>query len=215
MTLALIAVAPAHAVSAGDHVAVAIAPTTPAAATPDADRAARPAAPRHDQRVLSRGQRSLGDCLELAPQARLRQQRPRRLAPDDRYWWRSWRGWGSSRGGSSPRSTTPRVADRDPRRVPSQRLRADRPGSPTTSRTSANGESCPTIEPGDVRATLPEHPPTDPEPCDAVMADVDRVVMPGDHPLAAPELVRLLPRQHHATRRSSASCCRPGSACRA
>jgi aromatic-L-amino-acid/L-tryptophan decarboxylase len=36
-----------------------------------------------------------------------------------------------------------------------------------------------TVEPGDVRAALPEHPPTEPESFEAVMADVDRVIMPG------------------------------------
>ncbi len=36
-----------------------------------------------------------------------------------------------------------------------------------------------TVAPGDVRAALPEHPPTAPESFDAVMADVDRVIMPG------------------------------------
>ncbi|MGA9275908.1 pyridoxal-dependent decarboxylase [Ilumatobacter sp.] len=35
------------------------------------------------------------------------------------------------------------------------------------------------VDPGDVRAALPEHPPTAPEPFDAVMADVDRVILPG------------------------------------
>ena len=35
------------------------------------------------------------------------------------------------------------------------------------------------VEPGDVRAALPEHPPTEPEPFSAVMADVDRVIVPG------------------------------------
>ena len=34
------------------------------------------------------------------------------------------------------------------------------------------------IEPGDVRAMLPEHPPATPEPWDIVRADVDRVVLP-------------------------------------
>jgi aromatic-L-amino-acid/L-tryptophan decarboxylase len=33
--------------------------------------------------------------------------------------------------------------------------------------------------PGDVRAALPEHPPTEPEPFAAVMADVDQIIMPG------------------------------------
>jgi len=40
----------------------------------------------------------------------------------------------------------------------------------------------PMVEPGDVRAALPEHPPTEhdaPEPFDAVMSDVDRVIVPG------------------------------------
>ena len=37
----------------------------------------------------------------------------------------------------------------------------------------------PDIQPGDVRAMLPEHPPTEPESWDAVRADIDRVVLPG------------------------------------
>ena len=36
-----------------------------------------------------------------------------------------------------------------------------------------------TVEPGDVRAQLPGHPPTVPEPFASVMADVDRVIVPG------------------------------------
>ncbi len=36
----------------------------------------------------------------------------------------------------------------------------------------------PEVEPGDVRAQLPEHPPTEPESFDAVLADVDRVIVP-------------------------------------
>jgi aromatic-L-amino-acid/L-tryptophan decarboxylase len=35
------------------------------------------------------------------------------------------------------------------------------------------------VEPGWVRAQLPEHPPTGPEAFDAVMADVDEIVVPG------------------------------------
>ncbi len=35
------------------------------------------------------------------------------------------------------------------------------------------------VEPGDVRAALPEHPPASPEPFSTVMADVDRVIVPG------------------------------------
>jgi aromatic-L-amino-acid decarboxylase len=37
----------------------------------------------------------------------------------------------------------------------------------------------PDIEPGDVRAMLPEHPPADVEPWADVMADIERLVLPG------------------------------------
>ncbi len=37
----------------------------------------------------------------------------------------------------------------------------------------------PDIEPGHVRSMLPEHPPAEPEPWNAVIADIDRVVLPG------------------------------------
>jgi aromatic-L-amino-acid decarboxylase len=36
----------------------------------------------------------------------------------------------------------------------------------------------PDIDPGDVRAMLPEHPPSEPETWDAVMADVEQIVVP-------------------------------------
>jgi aromatic-L-amino-acid decarboxylase len=36
-----------------------------------------------------------------------------------------------------------------------------------------------TVAPGQVRSQLPEHPPTEPEPFERVMADVERVVVPG------------------------------------
>ena len=35
------------------------------------------------------------------------------------------------------------------------------------------------VQPGDIRAALPEHPPSAPEPFTEVLADLDRVVMPG------------------------------------
>jgi aromatic-L-amino-acid decarboxylase len=35
------------------------------------------------------------------------------------------------------------------------------------------------VQPGDIRASLPEHPPTEPEPFEQVMSDLDRLVMPG------------------------------------
>ncbi len=37
----------------------------------------------------------------------------------------------------------------------------------------------PPVGPGDVRAMLPEHPPGEPESFDAVLADLDRIVVPG------------------------------------
>lgn len=36
-----------------------------------------------------------------------------------------------------------------------------------------------TVVPGEVRSQLPQHPPTEPEPFERVMADVERVVVPG------------------------------------
>ncbi len=36
-----------------------------------------------------------------------------------------------------------------------------------------------TVEPGEVRAALPEHPPAEGEPFERLLADVDRVIMPG------------------------------------
>ena len=66
MTLALIAIAPPHAVSAGDHVAVAIAPTTPAAATPVDTPPPDPPPPDTINEFFPE-QRSLGDCLSSLP----------------------------------------------------------------------------------------------------------------------------------------------------
>src|SRR4051794_21013366 len=37
----------------------------------------------------------------------------------------------------------------------------------------------PTVAPGDVRAQLPPHPPTAPEPWEALMADLEQVIVPG------------------------------------
>src|SRR5919199_6827029 len=37
----------------------------------------------------------------------------------------------------------------------------------------------PAVEPGEVRAALPPSPPEEPEPFDALLADLDRVVLPG------------------------------------
>ena len=35
------------------------------------------------------------------------------------------------------------------------------------------------VHPGDIRASLPEHPPASAQPFSDVLADLDRVVMPG------------------------------------
>lgn len=37
----------------------------------------------------------------------------------------------------------------------------------------------PDVSPGDVRSQLPEHPPTEPESFDAVMADLEQIIVPG------------------------------------
>jgi aromatic-L-amino-acid decarboxylase len=37
----------------------------------------------------------------------------------------------------------------------------------------------PEVKPGDIRAQLPEHPPTSPEPFTDVIADVERIIVPG------------------------------------
>lgn len=37
----------------------------------------------------------------------------------------------------------------------------------------------PAVQPGDIRARLPEHPPATPEPFDAVMADLEQIIVPG------------------------------------
>ena len=53
------------------------------------------------------------------------------------------------------------------------------PGGPQNERSVATRPVQPTVEPGDVRAALPEHPPTAPEPWEDVMADVERIIVPG------------------------------------
>jgi aromatic-L-amino-acid/L-tryptophan decarboxylase len=55
---------------------------------------------------------------------------------------------------------------------------ADYLGNPTEPGSVGGYRVHPTTEPGDVRAMLDEHPPTAPQSFDAVMADVERVVMP-------------------------------------
>ena len=60
-----------------------------------------------------------------------------------------------------------------------QRLRARSTGSPTTSRASSSYPSPPRSSPARSAPSCPPHPPTEPEPFDAVLADLDRVIVPG------------------------------------
>jgi aromatic-L-amino-acid decarboxylase len=50
-------------------------------------------------------------------------------------------------------------------------------------------------QPGEVRALLPRSPPGHPEPFDAVIADLDAVVLPPFDALATPCILWLLPRK--------------------
>ena len=53
----------------------------------------------------------------------------------------------------------------------------------------------PPVAPGDVRAQLPAAAPEQGEAWAAIVADLDRIVVPGHDPLAAPGVVRVLPGQ--------------------
>ena len=70
------------------------------------------------------------------------------------------------------------TAARDAGRVPQAGLRADRLDRRLPRATSSSIRWPSDVQPGDVRAMLPEHPPTEPEPFDDVLADLDRVVVP-------------------------------------
>jgi len=56
------------------------------------------------------------------------------------------------------------------------------------------------VRPGEIKAQLPEAPPELPEPMDAVLADLDRIVMPGLSHWQHPSLLRLFPGQRVARR---------------
>ena len=51
------------------------------------------------------------------------------------------------------------------------------------------------VKPGDVRGALPTTAPDGPEPLDRVLADFERVILPGHHALEPPGLLRLLRHQ--------------------
>jgi hypothetical protein len=72
----------------------------------------------------------------------------------------------------------------------------------------------PDVRPGDVRARLPEHPPTSPESFDALLNDVREIIIPAS-PIGN---IRTSSRSSPAirrTRRYSPTCSPPDSACRA
>jgi aromatic-L-amino-acid decarboxylase len=49
------------------------------------------------------------------------------------------------------------------------------------------------VEPGDIRAALPEHPPEEPEPFADVLADVDRLILPGITHWQSPDFFAYFP----------------------
>ena len=63
-----------------------------------------------------------------------------------------------------------------------------------------------TVAPGEIRAQLPASPPEEAEPFADVLADLDRVLLPGHHALEPPALLRLLRDHRHRSRASSRSC---------
>ncbi len=68
-----------------------------------------------------------------------------------------------------------------------------------------------TAKPGDVRAQLPEHPPTEPESFDAVLADVQNIIVPGLTHWQHPNFFAYS-RATRAIRRSSPNSSRPALA---
>ena len=56
------------------------------------------------------------------------------------------------------------------------------------------------VAPGDIRARLPAQAPDEPEPFSAVLRDLDEILLPGRHPLAAPAVLRLLRHQRGRAR---------------
>ena len=71
------------------------------------------------------------------------------------------------------------------------------------------------VQPGEIRAQLPPHPPAHGEPFDAVLRDVDEIIMPGRDPLAVARLSRVLPIQQQRAEHFWANFCRRDWACRA
>jgi aromatic-L-amino-acid decarboxylase len=49
------------------------------------------------------------------------------------------------------------------------------------------------VEPGDIRASLPEHPPEQPEPFEDILADVDRLIVPGITHWQSPDFFAYFP----------------------
>ena len=66
--------------------------------------------------------------------------------------------------------------------------------------------------PGEIKAMLPPSPPQQPESFDAILGDLDRVVVPGHHELAASAILRILPVERSSCRACSAITSAPASA---
>ena len=62
------------------------------------------------------------------------------------------------------------------------------------------------LEPGELRSRLPASPPESAEPFANVLRDLDEILMPGDHALAEPALLRVLREYRARSRASSPSC---------
>jgi len=71
------------------------------------------------------------------------------------------------------------------------------------------------VQPGEIRAQLPAAAPEHGEPFDAILADVDRLIMPGITHWQSAQLFRVLPGQHVRSVNPRRTCSRPASGCRA
>ena len=53
-----------------------------------------------------------------------------------------------------------------------------------------------TVQPGEIRAALPEEPPQDGEQFEDVLQDFEKIILPGHNALAIAKFLRLFPSQH-------------------
>ena len=66
--------------------------------------------------------------------------------------------------------------------------------------------------PGEIKAMLPASPPQQPESFDTILGDLDRIVAPGHHDVAAPAVLRLLPVERACCRACWVTTSAPASA---